>query len=276
MIIENKRFDEERAFYESSDITVRNCEFSGEADGESAFKESRSVTVEGCKWELRYPFWHDDGVRVRDTYLTASCRAAFWYSGNIEIEKSLLHGTKALRECKGVKIKNSDVISSEFGWYCDGVEMDSTRVEGEYFMMRSSGLKFSGVSLKGKYSLQYITDCELDGCDFDTKDALWHAKNVTVKNSTVKGEYLAWYSENVTFINCKISGTQPFCYCRGLKLINCEMTDADLAFEKSSVEATLTSPVLSIKNPASGYIRLPSCGEIILSDKNAKCEIITD
>lgn len=273
MVIENERFDEERAFYASSDITVRNCEFSGEADGESAFKESKNVVAEGCKWELRYPFWHDDGVRIFDTELTVTCRAAFWYSENIVVEKSKLHGTKALRECENVNIKNSDIISSEFGWYCKNIFMKSTCAVGEYFMMRSSKLLFEDVSLNGKYSFQYITDCEFENCNFNTKDAFWHAKRVTVKNSTVNGEYLAWYAEDITFINCKIIGTQPFCYCKGLKLVECEMIDADLAFEKSSVEATLTAPVVSIKNPTSGYIRLPSCNEVIMSDTNAKCEI---
>jgi hypothetical protein len=140
-------------------------------------------------------------------------------------------------------------------------------------MLRSLGLDFKRFTLNGKYSFQYITDAVFENCVFNTKDAFWHAKNVIVRNSVVNGEYLAWYAEDITFINCKIIGTQPFCYCKGLKLVECEMIDADLAFEKSSVEATLTAPVVSIKNPTSGYIRLPSCNEVIMSDTNAKCEI---
>ena len=84
-----------------------------------------------------------------------------------------------------------------------------------------------------------------------------------VRNSTVKGEYLAWYCENVTFENCRIIGTQPLCYCKGLKLINCEMIDTDLAFERSEVDATITTPVLSIKNPLRGSICAPAVGEVI-------------
>ena len=113
-----------------------------------------------------------------------------------------------------------------------------------------------------------------ENCNFDTKDAFWHAKNVVVKNSVVKGEYLAWYCENVTFENCIISGTQPLCYCKGLKLINCEMHGADLAFEKSEVEADITTSVISIKNPSKGYIKAPAADEMIMTDKDAKCKII--
>ena len=74
--------------------------------------------------------------------------------------------------------------------------------------------------------------------------------------------------------NCKIIGTQPLCYCKNLKLINCEMVDTDLSFEKSQVDAVITTPVISIKNPLSGCIQVPEVGEIIRDDENSKCEII--
>ncbi len=90
----------------------------------------------------------------------------------------------------------------------------------------------------------------------------------------VKGEYLAWYCENVTFENCTIIGTQPLCYCKGLKLINCRMIDTDLAFEKSDVEATITTPMISIKNPLSGSIAVPEVSEIIRDDENSNGKII--
>ena len=77
----------------------------------------------------------------------------------------------------------------------------------------------------------------------------------------MKGEYLAWYCENVTFERCKIIGTQPLFYCKGLKLIDCEMVDCDLAFERSEVQATVTTPVVSVKNPLVGsHITVRSSG----------------
>ena len=268
-LIENMIFDEERALYGSSDIMVKNCKFQGPADGESALKESRNVVVEDCFCDLRYPFWHDDNLVIRSTELTEKCRAALWYSKGIVIETSKLHGIKALRECANVAIRNCDIISPEFGWFVNDVAMEGTIIESEYFMMRSNRLRFQDVQLNGKYSFQYITDSVFENCIFLTKDAFWHAKNVVVRNSEIRGEYLAWYAENITFENCVIRGTQPLCYCKNLKLINCEMLDADLCFEKSEVEATLTAPVISIKNPAAGCIRVPAVGEIIQDDPKA-------
>ncbi|MDE6726212.1 MAG: DUF3737 family protein [Ruminiclostridium sp.] len=273
-IIRNQTFDEERALYGQHNIVVQSCKFDGPADGESAFKECGNVEVKDCFFNLRYPFWHDDRLVIAASEMTELCRAALWYSHDIEITNTKLHGIKALRECGGVKMKDCDIISPEFGWSVTGLEMTDCTAESEYFMMRSSHLNFSNVKFKGKYSFQYIEDSVFDNCFFDTKDAFWHAKNVTVRNCVVKGEYLAWYCENVTFENCKISGTQPLCYCKGLKLIDCEMLDADLCFEKSEVEATITTPVISVKNPMSGHIYLPSVGEIIRDDPRSCGEIV--
>ena len=41
------------------------------------------------------------------------------------------------------------------------------------------------------------------------------------------------------------------------------MIDCDLAFERSEVEAQITTPVISIKNPLSGHISVPAVGEVI-------------
>ena len=272
-LIENKTFDEERALYGSDGVRAVGCRFDGPADGESAFKESRNIEAEKCFFNLRYPFWHDKNVIIRDSEMTELCRAALWYTEDILIEDTRLHGIKALRECGDIKMRGCDVISPEFGWNSWNIDMERCSASGEYFMMNAKRLHFDGVSLKGKYSFQYIEDSTFENCNFDTKDAFWHAKNVTVRNSVVKGEYLAWYCENVTFENCIISGTQPLCYCKGLRLINCEMHGADLAFEKSEVEADITTPVISIKNPASGRICVPEVDEIIMTEDGAKCEI---
>ena len=51
------------------------------------------------------------------------------------------------------------------------------------------------------------------------------------------------------------------------------MMDADLAFEKSEVEATITTVVDSIKNPGSGIITVPDVKEIIMDDPEAKGRI---
>ena len=269
-------FDEERALYGTNGACVLSCRFDGPADGESALKESRDIEVKDCYFNLRYPFWHDTNVQIQGSEMTGACRAALWYSNDIRILDTKMHGIKALRECADVTIEGCDIVSPEFGWSVKNITMKDTKAESEYFMMRSDHLDFERVKLTGKYSFQYITDSVFTNCEFDTKDAFWHAENVLVKDCMIRGEYLAWYCKNVTFENCTIIGTQPLCYCRGLKLVNCRMIDADLSFEKSEVDAQITTTVDSIKNPKSGVIKVPDVKEVIMDDPDAKGKIIKE
>lgn len=213
-MIENRTLDEERALYGSKDLTIRNCSFDGPADGESAVKECENIRVENCFFNLRYPFWHVKGLKIQDSQMTQMCRAALWYSENIEIACTKLHGIKALRECEQARLQGCDIISPEFGWSVKGVEMEDCKAVGEYFMMRSENLEFRQVKLEGKYSFQYIKNAVFEDCVFDTKDAFWHGENVTVRNSVVKGEYLAWYSKGLTSVSvCRMRerGISQFC-----------------------------------------------------------------
>ena len=270
-IYENLRLDAERALYGERGIHIKNCAFDGEADGESALKEAGDITAEGCFFNLRYPLWHCDGVKMRDCEMTELCRAALWYSSDIDISHSKLHGIKALRECSNIYITDTDVISPEFGWFSSDIKVRASKFVSEYFMLKAKNLDFDGVDFKGKYSFQYVESSVFDNCNFDTKDAFWHAKNIVVRNSTVKGEYLAWYCENVTFENCTLIGTQPLCYCKNLRLINCKMIDCDLSFERSTVDAEIVGHIDSVKNPY-GRVTADSIGEIIEAT-DSRCDI---
>ena len=114
--IQNQTFDEERALYGSDGIMVKDCSFDGPAEGESAFKECRNVQVERSFFNLRYPFWHDHGLSIRNCEMTELCRAALWYSDHVTIENSKLYGIKALRECRNIAVRGCSIISPEFGW----------------------------------------------------------------------------------------------------------------------------------------------------------------
>lgn len=273
-LIENETLDDERALYGRHGIRVVGTSFAGAADGESALKECSDVVVEDSFFDLRYPMWHDHGLTVRDSELTENARAAIWYSDHIDIAGSRLHGIKVLRECHDVALHGCDLVSKESGWNLDRVSLDGCTVESEYFMMGTSHISARDCTFRGKYYFQYISNSEFDHIDIETKDAFWHAKNVTVRDSVVSSEYLGWYSDGLTLVSCRIFGSQPLCYCTNLTLVDCEMVDGDLAFEKSQVEATLTVPIPSIKNPASGRIEVPSVGELVMDDPEARGVVV--
>ena len=276
-VIKNQNFPNERDLYGATDVLIENCTFDGEADGESALKEAKNVHLNGCFMNLRYPLWHDDGVKLDGVTMTDKCRAALWYTKGLKAKNCNMLGIKAVRECEDVEIENSKIVSPEFGWKSKGVRLNGCEIESEYLLLLSSDIKLDNVKFKGKYSFQYVENMLIENSYLDTKDAFWHTKNVTVRNSVVKGEYLAWYSENLTLENCKIIGTQPLCYCKNLRLINCEMEGTDFSFEYSDVDADVKGDIMSVKNPHSGRIVADSIGELIYTDDSkyeCNCEVI--
>ena len=272
--IQNQCYDEERALYGSHQLLIDACRFEGPADGESALKECRDITVRHSHFDLRYPIWHCSRVRVESSEMTDLCRAPLWYCEDVGLVNCRINGVKALRECRRASIEDCTIHSTELGWSTSELVIKNSTVEGEYLFLRAEKIKAEGLSLKGKYSLQYVQNATFTDCTLDTKDAFWHAKGITLVNCTLKGEYLAWYAEDLTLINCRIIGTQPFCYCKGLRLIDCEMHEADFCFERSEVEATVTTPVISIRRPRAGRVFVPAVGEILEEDTEARGEII--
>ena len=271
MLVEGKQFDEERSLYALKNADVKKCVFAGPADGESVLKEAGDVALEDCDFSLRYPLWHVRGFRLDSCKMDELTRAAIWYAQEGHIENSVLGGIKAVRECRNIHIKGTEIVSQEFGWKSSGISLEDSSITAEYLFFDSRDVTLDRVKMKGKYSFQYMENLTIRDSRLDTKDAFWHSKNVTVINSTVKGEYLGWFSEGLTLINCAISGTQPLCYCKDLKLIDCTMEGTDLSFEYSDVEATVKGHIDSVKNPRSGSITADSVGEVIMGDAVMEC-----
>ncbi|MBQ3193550.1 MAG: DUF3737 family protein [Oscillospiraceae bacterium] len=266
-----KQFDEERALYNLKNTDVLDCVFAGPADGESVLKEARDVKLENCVFSLRYPLWHVEKFHIHDSKMDEATRAPIWYSRDGLITDSDIHGTKALRECENIQIRDCTITSEEFGWKSANITVTDSTLNAQYLFLDSRDVVLDKVEMHGKYSFQYMENLTIRNSVLDTKDAFWHSKHVTVENCLVKGEYLGWFSEDLTLINCKIIGTQPLCYCKNLRLENCVMEETDLAFEYSDVEASIIGRVDSIKNPRSGEIIADSVGEVILGDTVMEC-----
>ena len=144
-IIENQTFDEERALYNLKDTEVRNCTFAGKKDGESVLKETRNISVKNCSFSLRYPLWHAKKYELINSTFDENTRAPIWYSDDGVIENCKLKGIKLLRECNNTAIKNSEIISHEFGWKCNNVTMMDTKLESEYIFLDSKNIKLKSV-----------------------------------------------------------------------------------------------------------------------------------
>ncbi len=272
---QQQTYDAERALYGIHDAQIIDCDFAGPADGESALKETANLSVQNCRFYLRYPLWHVDKASILDSQMFETCRAPLWYDRDISVNHCEINGIKALRESAHVVIKDCEIVSPEFGWFCTDLSMTGCTLSSEYPFLKSRKMQFERLHMQAKYAFQYVENVTFQDCELNTKDAFWHSKNVTVTDSVVNGEYLGWYSENLHLVRCKIIGTQPLCYAKGLVLEDCEMEGADLAFEKSDVQANVRGKILSVKNPHSGCIVADEIGEVVQdADSQTKDTVI--
>lgn len=248
-IIQDKYFSGERPLYASRDLRLERVTI---GEGESGLKESRRVEAVECRFEGMYVVWECEDVTCRNCYFAPSDRAPLWYCRDLRLYDCLLDAPKAFREIDRLtleRIKMTD--GAEAFWYCRNGQISDLQIEqAQYAFMHASQFQISNIQLQGKYAFQYARKIEIHHAVLDTKDAFWNSENVTVYDSEIKSEYLGWYSKNLRLVRCRISGTQPLCYAENLVLEDCSFApDADRAFEKSSVKATIRGSITSIVNP---------------------------
>lgn len=267
--IKNKEYEGERPLFATHNLQLENVTIH---TGESALKECSNIVAVNCRFEGKYPFWHNDGFVVKNCFFTEGARAALWYSVNLQMTDTVVEAPKMFREMEGINLENVRLANAlETFWHCRNVNLKNVQTDkADYLFMHGEHIRIEEYRQKGNYSFQYCKDVEIRRAVIHSKDAFWNTENITVYDSELTGEYLGWHSRNLRLVNCRISGTQPLCYAHNLVMENCMLAeDADLCFEHSSVQATLRSPVHSVKNPRTGSITAESFGQIII-DENVK------
>ena len=254
MQISDQYFSGERPLYASRDLQLNRVTI---GEGESGLKESRRIEAVECRFEGMYVIWECEDVTCRNCYFAPSDRAPLWYCRDLRLYDCLIDAPKAFREIDRLTLERIKITDgAEAFWYCRSGQISDLQIEqAQYAFMHASQFQISNIQLQGKYAFQYARNIEIHNAILDTKDAFWNSENVTVYDSEIKSEYLGWYSKNLRLVRCRIAGTQPLCYCNHLVLEDCSFApDADRAFEKSSVKATIRGSVASIVDPLPGSL----------------------
>lgn len=269
-LIKNQEFGGERPLYREHDLRLENVTIHL---GESSIKETSNIEAEACRFEGKYVFWECRGFKIRDCFFAESARSSLWYSRDVLMQGCRVEAPKMFRRMTGIELRNCQFTNAqETLWDCDRVHIEDCQIEqADYLFMHTHHIYIDRYRQDGNYSFQYSHDVEIHNAIMNTKDAFWEAENVTLYDTEINGEYLGWYSKNLRLVRCHITGEQPLCYCENLILEDCTLgEDCNLAFEYSTIQATINGPVHSIKNPTSGHITVRgSVGEIII-DENQK------
>lgn len=274
-IIREGMFTGERALFASRELDIRDSVF---ADGESPLKESRSIRLDGCIFKWKYPLWYSDGVSVRSTTLLESARSGIWYTKNITMNDCVIDAPKTFRRSENILLKSVKMPHAyETLWNCKEVTLFDVDAVGDYFGMGCVGVNAERLHISGNYAFDGGMNIRIKNARLISKDAFWNCENVEVYDSLIIGEYLGWNSKNVKFVNCTIESNQGLCYMDNVTIVNCKLVNTDLAFEYSSVDADISTSVVSVKNPNSGRICARGIGELIMESERvdtSKTEIV--
>lgn len=254
----------ERALFKGRDLDIRRCTF---ADGESPLKESRNVRLYRSSFKWKYPLWYSEDAELVECTLFEMARSGIWYTKNIRMTGCTVEAPKTFRRSSGIELTDVTMPNaSETLWTCRDVRLTNVTAKGDYFGMNSAGVVADGFNLVGNYSFDGARDVEVRNARMLSKDAFWNCENVTVRDSFIYGEYLGWNSKNVVFENCVIESLQGMCYMEGVTLKDCTVLNTNLAFEYSTVEAAVLTPIDSVLNPLGGSISAPAIGEVTFDD----------
>lgn len=269
-MIEQQFFTGERALFGVHDLTIYYSTF---ADGESPLKESNNIALYHSMFKWKYPLWYSKNILLENCTLFKMARAGIWYTQNISMLDCTVEAPKNFRRTEGITLKNvSFPNANETLWNCGHIHIDHVSAKGDYFAMNSADIEIDGFELVGDYSFDGCKNILIRNARMLSKDAFWNCENVTVYDSFISGEYLGWNSRNITFVNCTIESLQGMCYIENITLKDCRLLNTNLAFEYSTVDATVHSAIDSVKNPSSGRIKAKQIGELIFDDPEIKRE----
>lgn len=265
-----QKFTGERALFQSYDLDITNCTFT---DGESPLKESQNLNIKSSLFQWKYPLWYCNNVTMKDSIMFEMARAGIWYSNVVDLYNVTIEAPKTFRRCNDITMEKVNMPNaSETLWNCEQVTMKNVSAKGDYFAMGSSDIEIDGFSLVGNYCFDGVKNLTIKNATMLSKDAFWNSENVTVYDSFISGEYLGWNSKNITLVNCTIESLQGMCYMENVVLKNCKLLNTNLAFEYSTVDATVDSNIESIKNPYSGKVVAKSIGEVIFDNPEMQAE----
>ena len=266
-IIENQEFEGERPLFMLKDAKLNNVKFNF---GESPLKESKNIELNNCTFTYKYPLRYSSNIKLSSSILETMARSGIWYTNDISLFDVTINCPKTFRHSKRISLFNCVFTSGdESFWFCEDISLNNVKANGDYMFLNSKNINIDNFEIDGNYCFDGGKNICVRNSKLISKDSFWNCENVYVENSIIRGEYIGWNSKNVVFKNCIIESNQGFCYMENLKLIDCVLENTDLAFEYSSVEATINSSIVSIKNPLSGTIVCDSVGEIII-DENSK------
>ena len=266
----NKIIDDERCFYKSIETSFINVTADGGKQGRFGFNDCYNIEVINSNFNLKYLFWNNYYLKVKNSNFTFNAEDAFWKVNNLTIQSSNLYGPRSIRDSVNIVIDSCFVSSNEFAWKTYNFTCKNSKIFGFCTFFECNYGLLDNVQIIGDRTLYAAKSLTITNSFIDSKDCLTSCENLLLRNCTVKGDQIGWYSSNVTLENCRIIGRKPFCFAKNIRFISCEFCGCDECFEQSEINGNTFGYIKSIKDPLSGYLIVDIVPSILYSKEENK------
>ena len=200
----------------------------GETHGEErAFYGICDAELSACRFE-----GEEDGesalkecrrVKVSDSDFLL--RYPFWHDSGL-----VLRGCRMAVSCRAplwyseaVRISDCIIDGVKALRECKDVEIDGSRIASAEFGWKCDGITASNTYIEGEYAFLDSKNITLEGVTLKGKYSFQYLENATVRNCVLNTKDAFWHSKNVTVIDCEVNGEYLGWYSEGLRLINCHI-----------------------------------------------------
>ncbi len=163
------------------------------------------------------------GINVRNCNF--SLRYPFWHSDDVRIDDCTLgKGVRAaIWYCKNVDILNTEIHDVKAVRECDNIKMKNLKAESTEFGWQCRGVHIEDSEITSEYFLLGSRDIKLERFTLHGKYSFQYVEDVEIANCNLDTKDAFWHAKNVTVRDSVISGAYLAWYSENLTLINCHI-----------------------------------------------------
>ena len=146
-------------------------------------------------------------------------------------------GESALKECKGVTVKNCAFSLRYPLWHANGFSVENCTMDEKtraaLWYCKKGEIRKS--NLNGIKALRECKDINIENCGVISPEFGWRCNGVNLNICDVVSEYFMFQSRNLTLNKVNFTGKYSFQYVKNMEVNNCDFTTKDAFWHSENV-----------------------------------------
>lgn len=192
---------------------------------ERAFYHSIDTIFDNCKIkgeeDGESAFKECRNIKIQNSELCL--RYPIWHNHNFELVNNLFHidCRASLWYCVNGNIKDCLLDGVKAVRECKDITITNSKINSTEFGWKSENLTLNNCSLVGEYAFLDSKNITIKNIDFAGKYSYQYVENMIIEDSKLDTKDAFWHTKNVTVKNSYIKGEYLGWYSENLTLINC-------------------------------------------------------